>query len=208
MPLLESLLGSVRGFCTDLGTEMSLADVSGIKLESILPAWISDYGLQSEEGANAALTDFVFPNAVFCPGVLHVCHNMSLEADSSLTFWKAWLPGYKAVSTLLHHDHLRKQLIGPVYQGDTVRMDGGSLCSRSSKTSYLEMEYSGQLAPNYSLTQACLANCLGPKPLSRVRQASGHVHVFQLTGFNLVNSTSVLVVVYAFVLWCVCVCAR
>lgn len=116
-PLLESLLGSVRGFCTDLGTEMSLADVSGIKLESILPAWISDYGLQSEEGANAALTDFVFPNAVFCPGVLHVCHNMSLEADSSLTFWKAWLPGYKAVSTLLHHDHLRKQLIGLCIKG-------------------------------------------------------------------------------------------
>ena len=59
------------------------------------------------------------------PGVLHICHNMALAVDTELSLYNDWLPGFKAVSTLLHHEHLRKQLVGRCIKGSSFEwMEG------------------------------------------------------------------------------------
>ena len=40
-----------------------------------------------------------------------MCH-MSAEIDGSLSMWNTWLPGFRALANLLHHEHRRKQLVG------------------------------------------------------------------------------------------------
>ena len=121
---LRHFLGCIRGFCTESGTEMSLADVSGLKLETILPAWICDpLSADADAGAldlnpegcvhaHAASSEFVFPGAVVCPGALHICHGMVSEADNAFAYFETWLPSFKAVVHLLHHDFLRQRFLG------------------------------------------------------------------------------------------------
>ena len=99
--------------CTDMGTEMQMVDFQGVRLQEILPDWMCDRELQSEDACPDTDTQdtFLFENALLCPGLLHICHNMTLEIDRSLAWWKEWLPPFKALSHLLHCDHLRRRLI-------------------------------------------------------------------------------------------------
>ena len=83
---LHNFLSQVRGFCTDSGTEQSLADVGGCSLQDVLPPWWGSDGLQSEELTDAG-SEYVFPQCVIAPGSLHIIRNMCTEV--SKRFWDA-----------------------------------------------------------------------------------------------------------------------
>ena len=114
---LKNLLGRVRSVCTDMGTEFAIPDFEGASLESVLPEFLLEPELQSEdmlsagEAAAASHDGFIFPQTLLVPGILHIVHNMTKEIDVSLSFWKEWLPGFKSIAKLLHEDHLRRRLI-------------------------------------------------------------------------------------------------
>eukprot|EP00972_Heterocapsa_arctica_P074915 11057507-Heterocapsa_arctica.AAC.1 len=61
-----------------------------------------------EQPVDEAMSEYLLPSALISPGLLHVCLNMAAEVDSSLSWWSEWLPGFKALTYLLHHDHLRQ----------------------------------------------------------------------------------------------------
>ena len=115
---LQRVLSCVRSMCTDMGTEQGLPDVQGIELSDVLTSSFLEPELQAEEAPELALSEddclkgHVFPQALLCPGILHVCDNMIKEIDSSLSWWPQWLPGSKSISHLLHSDDLRKRLVG------------------------------------------------------------------------------------------------
>ena len=127
----RQILQRVRGFCTDCGTEMGVAEVSGCTVEDILPPWMlscydleihdADACLDMNSGA-AALAEgnssfYVFPEAVISPGTLHICHNMVSEVDQSLEHFSEWLPGFKAIVHFLHTDSLRQRFVGSCLLG-------------------------------------------------------------------------------------------
>ena len=131
---LQEVLACIRGFCTDSGTEMALADASGVTLEQILPSWMLDTltlqadaepdDLDCNREAMGARSDspYVFPNALVCPGALHVVHSMVQDVDASLTFFEEWLPSFRALVYLLHRDHLRQRLVATCVLG--TRFEG------------------------------------------------------------------------------------
>ena len=125
---LQDFLACVRGFCADSGAEMALADVSGVTLQQILPAWMLDPltqahaesdDLDCNHEALGARSDsaYVFPSALICPGALHVCRSMVQDVDASLTYFKEWLPSLKAIVYLLHRDHLRQRFLATCVLG-------------------------------------------------------------------------------------------
>ena len=120
---LKSRMTCVRSFTTDMGTEMALPDMSGVRAEDVLPEFMLEPELRSEEGllqdTNEAAGDdsFLFANALLSPGLLHICHNMVKEINSSLPMWPDWLVSFKAVAKLLHDEALRKRLLAVCIQG-------------------------------------------------------------------------------------------
>ena len=132
---LKGFLQCIRGFCTDSGTEMSLADASGVSLQQVLPTWMVDplsFGdgdgdaldsldmnvdVVSRSPAHNPASNLVFPNALICPGALHVCHSMVQEVDQALTHFETWLPEFKAVVHLLNRDHLRQRFLATCVLG-------------------------------------------------------------------------------------------
>ncbi|OLP77241.1 hypothetical protein AK812_SmicGene42716 [Symbiodinium microadriaticum] len=120
LPALKKNLGRVRSVCTDMGTEMGLPQMEGASLESLIPSYmLEDAGLFSEEAAGQAehCANFLLPEALLAPGILHIVHNMMKDTDSNLSFWKTWIPGLKAIAKLLHEDHLRQRLVATCIKG-------------------------------------------------------------------------------------------
>ena len=117
---LQVLMERVCCFCTDMGTELSLPDVSGVSATDVLPNFMFDAGLCSEEhmpASDAGPSEFLFPRALLVPGVLHVCHNMQKSINSSLPMWGSWLGSFKALAHSLHSDALRQRLIAFCVRG-------------------------------------------------------------------------------------------
>eukprot|EP00969_Alexandrium_andersonii_P331817 14664468-Alexandrium_andersonii.AAC.1 len=56
-------------------------------------------------------TPYVMPRGLVSPGLVHVLNNMVAEADKALDGWGGWLTGLKALSHLLHRDHLRQRFV-------------------------------------------------------------------------------------------------
>ena len=122
-PSLTRILSCIRCICTDMGTEMGMPDYQGASLQDVLPSWMKEPELFSEDvpvavqDASQRLDEFIFPEALLSPGILHICHNMTKEIDASLKLWTNWLPGFKALAHLLHHDHLRQRLVAFCVKG-------------------------------------------------------------------------------------------
>ena len=117
VPGALSAMQRVRAFCTDMGTEMSLADLSGFSAADIFPSWMLEdrVELDIDGGAPAALADdlaaHVFPHSVVSAGVIHICNNLAWDADQLLPGWSDFLPGLKVIAHLLHEQHLRQRLV-------------------------------------------------------------------------------------------------
>ena len=113
---LKTALTFVTSMTTDLGTESGLPDIEGLKLEDVLPEWSFETELYSEDVDPALVPEqgvgHMFPRSLLCPGILHVCDNMVKEMDACLSGWNEWIVGFKCLSHLLHHDHLRRRLVG------------------------------------------------------------------------------------------------
>ena len=121
---LKQQFARVRSMCTDMGTEQAIPEVEGASLESLLPEYMRERELFSEDVplAEADATDapapgYLFPQALLAPGILHIIHNMTKEIDSSLPFFKPWLQGFKAVARMLHADHLRRRFVATCVRG-------------------------------------------------------------------------------------------
>ena len=131
---LKQLLQCTRGFCTDAGAEMTIGDMAGISVADALPDWMQEQlQAQGDDGDMLGLNDgpmpqlpqpvrdnndYMFPQALICPGALHILHNMTLEVDKGLEFYDAWLLSFKQVVRLLHADHLRNRFIGTCLLGN------------------------------------------------------------------------------------------
>ncbi|CAE7825398.1 SHE10 [Symbiodinium sp. CCMP2456] len=118
---LRQLLSRVRSMTTDMGTEMSIPDYEAAGLESVLPAFMLEPELLSEEdpllhaSADAAASSgHLLPEALLVPGILHVVNNMTKEIDGTLSFWDGFLPGFRAIAKLLHRTDLRQRLIAAI----------------------------------------------------------------------------------------------
>ena len=130
--LTRKVMAGVRAVCTDLGTEKGFTEeTKSHKLSDILPQWMQDWQLESCEhegldvdlvGGAGALSqeddaDFVFPNALASPGLLHIFSNMSKDLHQALSGFEAWLPGMKAIATLFHDRSLRERFVATCVQG-------------------------------------------------------------------------------------------
>ena len=76
----ERVQQMVRGFCTDLGTEMGLPDVE-IATADVVPDWMvdplqSDAGAAEREQVDEHQKGFLYPNAMLSPGILHINDNV------------------------------------------------------------------------------------------------------------------------------------
>ena len=116
----ERVQQMVRGFCTDLGTEMGLPDVE-VATADVVPDWMVD-PLQSDGAVECEELDehqknFLYPNAVLSPGILHINDNMCQEINKMLLWWVFFFTGFKALAHLLHHDHLRQRFVGTCILG-------------------------------------------------------------------------------------------
>ena len=92
--LAQRVMHRVLGICTDMGTEMGFAQLEeGFAWKQVLPEYMQDSGLQTEEDVLAQCfadqagteSNFLFGNALPCPGMLHICHNMCLDLQSGLS---------------------------------------------------------------------------------------------------------------------------
>ena len=124
--LAQRVMTRVLGICTDMGTEIGFAQLEeGFAWKQILPAYMQNSGLETEEDVLArcfaseagAESNFLFPNALSSPGMLHICHNLCTDLHTSLEGYAGWLAGFKAIAALLHSGHLRKQYIGKLLLG-------------------------------------------------------------------------------------------
>ena len=115
--LTREIMHCVVSFCTDLGTESGFAEqAEGFGLADVLPQWMGDADLEPDEGAvlepeQEADNAFLFANALSSPGLLHICFNMCDDVHKNLTHYAEWLPKFKALAELLHHQHLRKRFL-------------------------------------------------------------------------------------------------
>ena len=92
-----------------MGTVMSIADVGGVKLSDVLPAWMADpLEIDIDDGhpevLHENLSEHLLPNAMFSAGVVHICNNLVSDMDGELQGWSEWLPGFTAIANLLHQD--------------------------------------------------------------------------------------------------------
>ena len=119
--LAKEIMGSVRAICTDLGTESGFAEhQEATKFAELLPRWMADPGLELDgdelllqhvDNVDEAAQDSVFHNALPSPGLMHIIFNMCNDLHKKLSKYEEWLPGFKAIATLLHHGHLRKRYL-------------------------------------------------------------------------------------------------
>lgn len=125
----SALLSRVRGLCSDMGVEAGVNDVSGVRLRDVLPPWqrSADEGGLQEDGGDAPeyvqeqapqhLQQYLLPLSVLSAGLLHIVHNMVNEVDRALSGWSDWLPGFKALATLLSKDALRARMVSHCFKG-------------------------------------------------------------------------------------------
>ena len=89
LSLTQHVMANLRGFCTDLGTESS-EQIRGHKLTDVLPDWMQEQQLRSCEDddmdvrpaaglSSADDQEYLFPNALLSPGLLHTFDNMGKE---------------------------------------------------------------------------------------------------------------------------------
>ena len=115
--LTRQVMHRVVSFCTDLGTESGFAEqAEGYRLKDVLPEWMGDVGLEPEEDQALAAEEeadnaYLFANALSSPGLLHICFNMCDDIHRNLSQYAEWLPKFKALAAMLHHQHLRKRYL-------------------------------------------------------------------------------------------------
>ena len=124
--LAQRVMTRVLGISTDMGTELGFAQLEeGFAWKQVLPAYMQNGCLQTEEdvlaqcfaGEAGAESNFLFPNALPSPGMLHICHNLCQDLHTSLQKYGEWFVGFRAMAALLHSGHLRKQYIGKLLLG-------------------------------------------------------------------------------------------
>ena len=114
----QKVLQQVQCFCTDMGTELGIADMGGCTLTSVLPSWMVEHGVQQDQDVAlpqplGPLADaFVFPDAVVSPGLLHICSNMTKDVDKSMEWWSSFFTGFKAIAQFMNRKFMRQRFIG------------------------------------------------------------------------------------------------
>ena len=173
---LKTRLNSIHGFCTDAGTEMSIADVAGIKIKDVLPDWMQDPLAESQEASDiesldvnhqrpaqaqappAAAEEFLFPHSIISPRALHILHNMSAEVDSGFHFYDNWLLSFKPLVRLLA-DHLRTRFLGTCMV-DRLAWMKPQVC-KTSGACVVEMGHCRSRVAAFNENRGSAASCVG-----------------------------------------------
>ena len=176
---LKTLLNSIHGFCTDAGTDMSIGDVAGIKINDVLPDWMQDPLAESQEASDieyldvnhqlpaqaqalpASVEEFLFPHSIISPRALHILHNMSAEVDSGFQFYDNWLLSFKPLVRLLHADHLRNRFLGTCVV-DRLAWMKPHLC-KTSGACVVEMGHCRSRVAAFNENRGSAASCVGSK---------------------------------------------
>ena len=110
---MVGVLDHVVSFCTDMGTELGLADYVSPGWTALMPSWLVQAADQIEADvempgagevryeAPPRIAANVFPNSLTVPGALHVADNAALDTDKKLQHWKTWVDGLKTLTSLL-----------------------------------------------------------------------------------------------------------
>ena len=94
----------IKGICTDMGAERLLLDA--IDALPDLFVYLSDAYIN----ANFVRLDFIFPNALHCPGWKHRWDNLLRRGLPMLSFFPSWLDLFKHVVTFLRDDQTKLTL--------------------------------------------------------------------------------------------------
>ena len=108
---MQSALSEVLSFMSDLGVDAALVDAaSGFTEWADL--WDPRLANQSkdETGSLPAAEDFLLPNAIFAPGLGHLCDWLGSQCAQQLPFNAAWRAEASAVCTFLGHSGYRNML--------------------------------------------------------------------------------------------------
>ena len=121
LPDLQRVLSQVVSFTTDMGTEFSIADMTGLTLKEILPSWASEGQLERDfddceaeplpPQAQADSEGYFLPRAISVPGLNHVIDNMLSDMNQAFSCWDSWNGEFKPLVALLHHTHLRQRFV-------------------------------------------------------------------------------------------------
>ena len=123
MSAARALLSRVRGFCVDMGTELSACDLAGhgVDAPDYLPEWMRasapfeaevDEQFGGHSSGSADLANHVFPLALLSAGTLHICNNLAKDMDKCLPGWANFMEGFTCMAYLLHHEWLRVRIVG------------------------------------------------------------------------------------------------
>ena len=121
-----AVLNAVHSITTDFGPEAGVTDMRVPPVMAV-ESWLHN-GNQHEpcdldveestaESPASGGPKRITPNAIFVPGMLHICDNIDAELPNVLTGYTQWLRGFKVLVALLHHAHLRQRLLGTCVAG-------------------------------------------------------------------------------------------
>ena len=124
MPAVRAVLSRMRCFCVDMATELSMADMCGLDVPDLLPAWMrlaapfdDDDQVVVQIDGGTGLSQYTFPLTFLSAGTVHICNNLSKDIDKYLTHWDEFTPGFKCLAFLIHHGWLRNRIIGRLLLG-------------------------------------------------------------------------------------------
>jgi hypothetical protein len=117
---------NIVAICTDHGTEASINDFAGAPVADFLQPWArevpgieADAGFVGQIGGGDTTPKHVhlLPRSFLSVGMIHTCMNMTEDVDASLSHFKTWLDQFKAVTHLIHEDHLRQRFVARCFLG-------------------------------------------------------------------------------------------
>ena len=118
LPATKRLLCRLRGCCVDMGTELSMPDLSCLSITELIPPWMSEAApFQEGEDDNMAdgsgmISGFAFPLCMLSAGSVHICNNMAKDIDTQLPGFAQWKEGFVCLVHLIHHGWLRNRIVG------------------------------------------------------------------------------------------------
>lgn len=144
---------SVRGFCTDMGTEGKLADVPLVSGDS-LSAIANDLVTFVEGDSPSPLLDYesyLFPNCIWWPDMMHILYNGLEESLKHLECWKRVEVWLRKLTNFLSTKSLRQR---------AMRL----LCTNSKQRACLEHYSSVHIDFKWEFLTKCLDQLLPVLP--------------------------------------------
>ena len=115
--LLGQFLGSITSVTTDMGTEAGFADMEEVDLRSIMPAFVTEDVMWTEEEDPMPVLKKLFDDALPISGLLHTFANAMKDVNAAMDQW-AWFYGcLKTIESLVCAPQLLSRLMAHCMEG-------------------------------------------------------------------------------------------